>query len=378
MKKQLSIFLAFLILAAFWLQLGSNVALAQRRPPPKPIPHANIAFEYTPTPVSPTKLSRGVEMTYTFELINRDGATAFEGRDVLFELPFIGNQQFVSYETDKPEWALIEPVTNTVRIDINKFKINDHGKIIIHAKFATNFERTVLKQAAYVSWVDTNGPAKTSRIMTIEVDLSYPAPPSSDPTPPAPPEITPQGPFAPVNYTGQKNSETEWYIPSTRHIIRGAFLDYWQTHGSVLNLGYPLSEEFYEDGLLIQYYERVVLEYHPDNPPEYQVLLRALGRELGRVQDTPASSAPETPGSIYFPETGQWLDGNFVELWRSRGGLAQFGYPVSPPYIENNKFYQWTERARFELDISRPAQLVTLGRLGAETAISRNQLPPLS
>lgn len=82
-------------------------------------------------------------------------------------------------------------------------------------------------------------------------------------------------------------------VPETGHNVCGRFQDYWQAHGlefgdagvtfreSLALFGYPLSEEFNdpETGLTTQYFERAVFEYHPDNPAEYQVLLRRLGAE---------------------------------------------------------------------------------------------------
>jgi len=43
--------------------------------------------------------------------------------------------------------------------------------------------------------------------------------------------------------------------------------------------GYPLTEEIQEDGRTVQYFERSVFEYWPENPPEYTVLLRRLGAD---------------------------------------------------------------------------------------------------
>ena len=36
--------------------------------------------------------------------------------------------------------------------------------------------------------------------------------------------------------------------------------------------------------------------------------------------------------------------------------------------MDGDKLIQWTERARFELDLSRPNQLVMLGLVGNESA----------
>jgi acetyl esterase/lipase len=65
--------------------------------------------------------------------------------------------------------------------------------------------------------------------------------------------------------------------------LGGKFLDYWNSHGGVQQQGYPISDEFTEvselDGkpYLVQYFERAVFEYHPENKPPNDVLLSQLG-----------------------------------------------------------------------------------------------------
>jgi hypothetical protein len=49
--------------------------------------------------------------------------------------------------------------------------------------------------------------------------------------------------------------------------------------------GYPLTNERDEDGMTIQYFERAVFEWHPNNPTPYKVLLRRLGADaLARME----------------------------------------------------------------------------------------------
>ena len=60
-----------------------------------------------------------------------------------------------------------------------------------------------------------------------------------------------------------------------------------------------------------------------------------------------------TPGAIYFPQTGHRIAPKFSGVWETNGGLAQFGFPTSPEGVErleNGKLYQvqYFERARFE------------------------------
>ncbi|HRN96280.1 MAG TPA: hypothetical protein PLD54_02445, partial [Candidatus Levybacteria bacterium] len=85
------------------------------------------------------------------------------------------------------------------------------------------------------------------------------------------------------------------YFPETGHnVTRPEFAGYWSSHGlsfdyvdgvvfeeSLALFGYPISEEFIdpESGLFTQYFERAVFEWHPNNPPEWQMLLRRLGAD---------------------------------------------------------------------------------------------------
>jgi DMSO/TMAO reductase YedYZ molybdopterin-dependent catalytic subunit len=68
------------------------------------------------------------------------------------------------------------------------------------------------------------------------------------------------------------------YHATTGHNACGRFREVWQA-GGLLIYGYPLTEEFAEDGLTVQYFERARFEHHAGNQPPYDVLLGLLGYE---------------------------------------------------------------------------------------------------
>lgn len=70
-------------------------------------------------------------------------------------------------------------------------------------------------------------------------------------------------------------------FPETGHGIGGGFKFFWEHNGGLPIFGYPLTDEMTdpETGLTIQYFERAVFEYHPENDDPWQVLLRRLGAE---------------------------------------------------------------------------------------------------
>jgi len=96
--------------------------------------------------------------------------------------------------------------------------------------------------------------------------------------------------FQPLPAGTTSDVNCQFFAP-TRHRVCFGFKDYWTSHGldfgdrgtsfreSLALFGYPISEEFVDaqTGLVTQYFERAVFEYHPNNPAPYQVLLKRLG-----------------------------------------------------------------------------------------------------
>jgi hypothetical protein len=86
-------------------------------------------------------------------------------------------------------------------------------------------------------------------------------------------------------------------FPETGKHLGGRFLDYWNTRGGLAQQGYPISDEFTEVSALngkpytVQYFERAVFEYHPENAPPYDVLLSQLGTFRRRAQSAPPQDA---------------------------------------------------------------------------------------
>jgi beta propeller repeat protein len=177
-------------------------------------------------------------------------------------------------------------------------------------------------------------------------------------------------------------------FPETGRAVTGVFLDHWTRNGGLAQQGYPISAVITETSALdgkvytVQYFERAVFEYHPENPPPHHVLLAQLG--TFRLRDrypsgppappspTPTAAAitiavpltptatPVLPPSRLFPETGKTASGRFLQYWEQNGGLAQQGYPISEPFVEisetDGKPYlvQYFERAVFEYHPENP------------------------
>lgn len=69
----------------------------------------------------------------------------------------------------------------------------------------------------------------------------------------------------------------------TGYTVVDPFLSFWKNHGGVPRFGYPISESFEEVNdadnkpYIVQYFERAVLEYHPEQKPPYDVQIASLG-----------------------------------------------------------------------------------------------------
>jgi pimeloyl-ACP methyl ester carboxylesterase len=174
-------------------------------------------------------------------------------------------------------------------------------------------------------------------------------------------------------------------FPETGQTVTGVFLNYWDTHGGLAQQGFPISPVLNEvsplDGktYTVQYFERAVFEYHPEEQPPYNVLLSQLGTfEYRQKYAQGAGSASHSdqqpnnsPISQLFTETGKHVGGKFLDYWQRNGGLAQQGYPISEEFQEKSdldgKTYtvQYFERAVFEKHPENtPPYDVLLSQLG--------------
>jgi uncharacterized protein len=91
--------------------------------------------------------------------------------------------------------------------------------------------------------------------------------------------------------------------------VGGRFLDYWQRNDGLAQQGFPISDEFMEKSDLdgktyrVQYFERAVFEYHPENAGKpSEVLLSQLG--------TARASARRGPQVTFTTSDGVKLRGS--------------------------------------------------------------------
>lgn len=68
------------------------------------------------------------------------------------------------------------------------------------------------------------------------------------------------------------------YFPDTDHQVCYAFLDFFEANGGIAQFGYPISDLEFQEGRLVQYFQRACFEWHPDLASGRRVVLADLGQ----------------------------------------------------------------------------------------------------
>ncbi len=189
------------------------------------------------------------------------------------------------------------------------------------------------------------------------------------------------GSFIPTSASAGNNQ----YFPEMKQVSSNAFYDFWLAHGQTEILGLPLSPVVLVSGVgVIQFYERAIMEWHPENTRENRVLLMRLGsinldseKPSGdtstlQLRTTPPRHCDTSSNCETFSATSHTLLSVFRDYWYSHGGLATFGYPLTEElqvYHQDSRDMlfqsQYFERAVFEWHPEIGDGTVLLSRLGA-------------
>ena len=163
------------------------------------------------------------------------------------------------------------------------------------------------------------------------------------------------------------------YYSETGHTLDPQFTDYFDSHGGLSILGFPITDAFvdYWTGLVVQYTQNSRLELYADPRSEsMEVALKELGvvfvgdRALDLADPLASGSSADCE---YYAISGHSVCYMFLDFYRSHGGPQLFGYPVSEFTIENDRLVQYFQGFRLDWYPENPpgnqVQVAPLGRV---------------
>ncbi|CAN5766998.1 L,D-transpeptidase [soil metagenome] len=186
------------------------------------------------------------------------------------------------------------------------------------------------------------------------------------------------------------------YIPETGQSVDGYFLDVWRSWG-IANLGYPISPEVVENGIIVQYYQYARMEYWPDDPNGDVVKFGKIGLELKPVTmfrsipsvpgiekadertpqlnlelrawlpvDNKIASKPDTASWRFVEETRHTIQHGFKDFWEATGEADYLGFPVSEEYVHQGTTYQVFERGQLAWTAETGVSMMPAGEVLAQ------------
>jgi len=248
-------------------------------------------------------------------------------------------------------------------------KINHGGKVKLKIKFKVRTQITVdiTLNARFTLIYGGTGGTKEVALPPVVVVVPVLVLPGTTPIG-STPVIAPTGSITPTGSVTPTTVIVIQRLPIDR--IDGRFARLWRARGGLVIFGLPLTGAIVlPSGVVMQYFERARLEYHPELAgTPYEILLGRLVVELGFT--TPPVAAPTTAAELrwFFPETGHLVARDFRSYWQARGGLLLFGYPIGEAAVEDGRVVQYFERARLELhpELASTPYAVQIGHLGVQ------------
>jgi hypothetical protein len=171
-------------------------------------------------------------------------------------------------------------------------------------------------------------------------------------------------------------AQEEVFFDETQHWVRGEFIRYFKSHGGLEVFGYPISEEFVDQGLTVQYFQKARMEWHPYNPDRYKVQLGLLGDELNYRQPRVDQPTSRSRRKVYFAQTGHTVSYAFLDYFNDHGGIDTFGYPITEMHFEDGQVVQYFQRMKLEWHPEDATSNVRIGELGSlYVSLYRDRMP---
>lgn len=143
------------------------------------------------------------------------------------------------------------------------------------------------------------------------------------------------------------------------------FREYYTAKGGAVMLGNAITPELVEDGVRVQYFQNVRLEYHPRLPDGKQIIPSSIGINFSGNSTPCIQPQDVAPNAFYFGCHS--VRQEFLWFFNQQGGLQFFGYPISEMYISGTQLIQHFERASIVWNKSKPIEYqFGLANLGSQ------------
>jgi hypothetical protein len=133
------------------------------------------------------------------------------------------------------------------------------------------------------------------------------------------------------------------YFPETQHTIVGDFRYHWEKRGGVDAFGFPITEQFEENGRLVQYFERARFEHYPEHTPYYgsgirlhsldEVQLSHLGRQLAQARGVNLAAVAQLEGAPQWTPAlwARHINVNLSTQWLTayEGDIPVYSAPIA-------------------------------------------------
>ncbi len=154
-------------------------------------------------------------------------------------------------------------------------------------------------------------------------------------------------------------------------VVKGEFLKFYRAApDSWLLFGNPISNEIESGANRIQYFDRVRMEWNP-NEKGAKVVLANLGWMLYDEKQAVSANIPtNSPTCRYFPVKGFSVCYKLLQFYDAYDGPTYFGQPISDAELRDGRIVQYFEFARFEYRQNQPSELqvglTDLGRVAMQ------------
>jgi hypothetical protein len=174
------------------------------------------------------------------------------------------------------------------------------------------------------------------------------------------------------------------YFPETQHVVSHAFLDAFRAKGGLDVFGYPRSEFLFEDGKVVQYFQRARMEWDRNNA-QRPIQLNNVGElYIERFGIPPECRAPVPrnryrDSSVTTPSAGQetallpvilaTVDGNRPSLPKEAAGPSADAEPVESAVVVETiaEPSSATNVQATDLAVSASVRYPITGRTGTQT-----------